>query len=61
MSGVSLPLLPLLAVSPEAAWNWLIEPFQLGFMIRALWVSAFGGVVGAVIGMPGVACGALPS
>ncbi|MEO0520729.1 MAG: metal ABC transporter permease [Cyanobacteria bacterium P01_A01_bin.116] len=49
MSGVSLPLLPLLAVSPEAAWNWLIEPFQLGFMIRALWVSAFVGVVCAVL------------
>lgn len=39
----------LLAVSPEAAWSWLIEPFQLGFMIRALWVSAFVGVVCAVL------------
>ncbi len=39
----------LLAVSPEAAWNWLIEPFQLGFMIRALWVSAFVGIVCAVL------------
>ena len=39
----------LLALSPEAAWNWLIEPFQLGFMIRALWVSAFVGVVCAVL------------
>lgn len=39
----------LLALSPEATWNWLIEPFQLGFMIRALWVSAFVGVVCAVL------------
>ena len=39
----------LLAISPEAAWNWLVEPFQLGFMIRALWVSAFVGVVCAVL------------
>ena len=39
----------LLAVSPEAVWNWIIEPFQLGFMIRALWVSAFVGVVCAVL------------
>lgn len=39
----------LLAVSPESVWSWLIEPFQLGFMIRALWVSAFVGVVCAVL------------
>ncbi|MGB3767169.1 MAG: metal ABC transporter permease [Phormidesmis sp.] len=39
----------LLAISPEAAWSWLIEPFQLGFMVRALWVSAFVGVVCAVL------------
>ncbi|MFK8184269.1 MAG: metal ABC transporter permease [Phormidesmis sp.] len=39
----------LLAFSSEAAWNWLIEPFQLGFMLRALWVSAFVGTVCAVL------------
>ncbi|MGB3790565.1 MAG: metal ABC transporter permease [Phormidesmis sp.] len=39
----------LLAVSPEAIGNWLIEPFQLGFMIRALWVSSFVGTVCAVL------------
>lgn len=39
----------LLAVSPEAIASWLIEPFQLGFMIRALWVSAFVGTVCAVL------------
>ncbi|MEO0770163.1 MAG: metal ABC transporter permease [Cyanobacteria bacterium J06649_4] len=39
----------LLAVSPEAAWRWLIEPFQLAFMVRALWVSAFVGLVCAVL------------
>ena len=42
-------LLPVLAVSPESVWSWLIEPFQLGFMIRALWVSSFVGVVCAVL------------
>ena len=35
--------------SPVEAWNWLVEPFQLGFMIRALWVSSFVGVVCAVL------------
>jgi len=39
----------LLAVSLADAWSWLIEPFQLGFMIRALWVSAFVGTVCAVL------------
>ncbi|MEO1621400.1 MAG: metal ABC transporter permease [Cyanobacteria bacterium J06632_3] len=39
----------LLAVSPDAVWNWLIEPFQLAFMVRALWVSAFVGLVCAVL------------
>jgi manganese transport system permease protein len=38
-----------LALSPEAIGNWLVEPFQLGFMIRALWVSAFVGTVCAVL------------
>ncbi len=53
MSEPLLPLLPLLspliAISPEVAWNWVVEPFQLGFMIRALWVSAFVGTVCAVL------------
>ncbi len=39
----------LLAISPEAIGSWLIEPFQLGFMIRALWVSSFVGTVCAVL------------
>ena len=46
MSDIALPLF---AITPESAWNWLIEPFQFGFMIRALWVSAFVGVVCAVL------------
>lgn len=45
----NLPLLPLLAISPESTWNWLQEPFQLDFMVRALWVSSFVGVVCAVL------------
>ena len=39
----------LLAISPEAIWSWIVEPLQLGFMIRALWVSSFVGVVCAVL------------
>ena len=30
-------------------WTWLIEPLQLSFMVKALWVSAFVGVVCAVL------------
>ena len=33
----------------EAIVSWLVEPLQLGFMVRALWVSAFVGVVCAVL------------
>jgi manganese transport system permease protein len=29
--------------------NWFIEPLQYGFMVKALWVSAFVGVVCAVL------------
>ncbi|MEL6320018.1 MAG: metal ABC transporter permease, partial [Cyanobacteria bacterium J06626_14] len=30
-------------------WDWLIEPLQFGFLVKALWVSAFVGVVCAVL------------
>jgi manganese transport system permease protein len=30
-------------------WTWLVEPLQLPFMVKALWVSAFVGVVCAVL------------
>lgn len=30
-------------------WNWLIEPLRLGFLVKALWVSAFVGIVCAVL------------
>lgn len=30
-------------------WNWLIEPLEYGFLVRALWVSAFVGLVCAVL------------
>jgi len=30
-------------------WNWLIEPLQYGFLVKALWVSAFVGLVCAVL------------
>ena len=49
MGDVALPLLEMGAIAPDAIWNWIMEPFQLGFMIRALWVSAFVGVVCAVL------------
>ncbi len=32
-----------------ALWNWLIEPLQYGFLVRAIWVSAFVGLVCAVL------------
>lgn len=30
-------------------WNWLIEPLQYEFLVQAIWVSAFVGVVCAVL------------
>lgn len=30
-------------------WDWLIEPLQYGFLLKAIWVSAFVGVVCAVL------------
>lgn len=30
-------------------WHWLIEPFQYAFLVRAIWVSAFVGLVCAVL------------
>ncbi len=33
----------------DAIVSWLIEPLQYGFMVKALWVSAFVGLVCAVL------------
>lgn len=41
--------LPLLGVMLNPLWQWLIEPLQAGFMVKAIWVSAFVGVVCAVL------------
>ena len=30
-------------------WDWFIEPLQYGFLVRAIWVSAFVGLVCAVL------------
>jgi manganese transport system permease protein len=30
-------------------WNWLVEPLAYGFLIKAIWVSAFVGVVCAIL------------
>ena len=42
---VTLPVLGLFL----PMWQWLIEPLQAGFMVKAIWVSAFVGVVCAVL------------
>ena len=42
----------LLAISEtifSPLWQWIIEPLQAGFMVKALWVSAFVGIVCAVL------------
>ena len=31
------------------AFDWLIEPLQYGFLVQAIWVSAFVGLVCAVL------------
>ncbi|MGJ3248976.1 MAG: metal ABC transporter permease [Elainellaceae cyanobacterium] len=36
-------------IAASSLWNWLIEPLQYGFLIRAIWLSAFVGVVCAVL------------
>ncbi len=36
-------------VAAVALWNWLVEPLQFGFLVKALWVSAFVGTVCAVL------------
>ncbi|NEQ42534.1 MAG: metal ABC transporter permease [Leptolyngbya sp. SIOISBB] len=33
----------------SALWDWLVEPFQYAFLMRAIWVSAFVGLVCAVL------------
>jgi manganese transport system permease protein len=30
-------------------WDWLIQPLQYGFLVKAIWVSAFVGLVCAVL------------
>ena len=30
-------------------WNWIVEPLQYGFLVKAIWVSAFVGLVCAVL------------
>ena len=30
-------------------WDWLVEPLQYGFLLRAIWVSAFVGLVCAML------------
>lgn len=36
-------------VSALPLWDWLVEPFQYAFLLRAIWVSAFVGLVCAVL------------
>ncbi|MEB3211686.1 MAG: metal ABC transporter permease [Leptolyngbyaceae bacterium] len=32
-----------------APWEWIVEPLQYGFLVQAIWVSAFVGLVCAVL------------
>lgn len=32
-----------------SVWNWIVEPLQYGFLVQAIWVSAFVGLVCAVL------------
>ncbi|MGP1383164.1 MAG: metal ABC transporter permease [Thainema sp.] len=36
-------------IATFSLWNWLVEPLQYGFLIKAIWVSAFVGLVCAVL------------
>lgn len=36
-----------LATNP--IWDWLVEPLQYGFLVQAIWVSAFVGLVCAIL------------
>ncbi|MEM6716195.1 MAG: metal ABC transporter permease [Cyanobacteria bacterium P01_D01_bin.6] len=36
-------------VIATALWDWLVEPLQYAFLVRAIWVSAFVGLVCAVL------------
>ena len=39
----------LFAIAIGSIWQWLLEPLQAGFMVKAIWVSAFVGTVCAVL------------
>jgi manganese transport system permease protein len=39
-------MMPLIAMP---LWNWFVEPLQYGFLLKAIWVSAFVGLVCAVL------------
>nr|WP_281413260.1 metal ABC transporter permease [Leptothoe spongobia] len=49
MSNLCALPLPVLGLLLEPMWQWLLEPLQAGFMVKAIWVSAFVGVVCAVL------------
>lgn len=33
-------------VAAFSLWDWFVEPFQSPFLVKAIWVSAFVGLVG---------------
>lgn len=47
-SIVALPW-PVLGLIFAPIWQWLMEPLQAGFMVKAIWVSAFVGIVCAIL------------
>lgn len=36
-------------IAANPVWDWIIEPLQYGFLLKAIWVSGFVGVVCAVL------------
>lgn len=36
-------------IATNFLWHWLVEPLQYGFLVQAIWVSAFVGLVCAVL------------
>lgn len=37
------------AIAAFSPWDWLVEPLQYAFLVRAIWVSAFVGLICAVL------------
>lgn len=49
MNAANFAVSPVVSPLAFALWNWIVEPLQYGFLVRAIWVSAFVGLVCAVL------------